>query len=215
MDMEEFKERLNSGHYPVIGSARKAVGRVKGWSNKLREEASALAEKHFEGAPSKPATAKKAKKAAAAAAPKAEKVPGKRGRKPGRKPRSESAPAAERAEAVPRAQSHQRPDFSHIETAIGILHKGLDVAMVSKNLGPESATIAQAAERTNQALIRCADEVVAIIQRFSVLPEKVDPRFAQAVIASSPGNPKVVDNGGIATPFVGPPIVPPTVPTQG
>ena len=55
-----FKERLEAGDYNGLTGARRAIGKVAGWSEKDRNEARKLADAYFANAP----------KAAKAAAPK-------------------------------------------------------------------------------------------------------------------------------------------------
>lgn len=100
MDLAKFAENVKSGRYETRTAARRAAGKAD-WSNKDRDAAHALINKHWgdEATPSKPKrskAAKPAKRAAKAAPAKAASAPppAKKAAKPAKRAPRAAAPAA-------------------------------------------------------------------------------------------------------------------------
>lgn len=97
LSVADFKTRLKEGHYDSVTGARRAIGKMGGWSDAEKDSARKLADKHFGDAPAPKAAVKKVAKGAgkkAAAAP-AGTQPKRRGRPPKAKKEEDSVEVAE------------------------------------------------------------------------------------------------------------------------
>jgi hypothetical protein len=169
--VDTFKQRLNNGDYQSLTSALKAVGRVNGWKEKEREDARALAQKHF-GSSGKPAAAPKPKAAPKKAAGKKTKEP-----KEAKEPK-EKVTRRRRDPLSLNSDSLEPVNYNTPEGVVHVISKTLEQLAVAKSLGAPEEGIVAAAQQAQKALSECIAETIAIAKKYSV------QTLAQPVAAS-------------------------------
>lgn len=210
VDIAVFKNKLKNGEYETLTGARRAIGKVQGWTDKEKDSARAIAEKHFEGAPAptKAKPGRKAKKApkkavkaraVLAKTPAAEESvaaspvgPGK-GRK--KKASAKTAPvkkAGRKAAATaPEAAGSMRATVETTAQAMGMLAEGTSILQKIKDYGSGVDVtaglkqIALTATKLIEQLDRCiVDPLSAQAQE-----QRSAALFAQAAPVAPPATP--------------------------
>jgi len=209
-DMSDFKKKLRAGDYISLTGAKRAIGKMKGWSESERDKARAAAGRHFEGsAPAKKAPVKKAakkkgkrklhpnnaskktaKKAAAKAPVKGKKV-AKKGKKAAKK--VASVKQGRPAKSSERPSLEQRVALAH--ATVGTCAQALDTLNKCKLLDP-NADVAAGVKTTMEGLAQLVSSLTQDVAQM-LTPEQL--KGQQMFVQVAPGG-----NGQIA-PATAPP----------
>jgi hypothetical protein len=184
--LDAFKSRLENGDYASLAGARRGIGKMAGWSEKDREKARALAEKHFgaDGAKAAPKkAAKRGKKAKVKAAP-AVRAPKKAAKKGGRRPRAESP-----AEAGAASSAHADA-LSLADREIKTVRDALDAAALAQHLGADPASVSAMAKNAQAALGTVVDRLGKLTMAYTStqIPAQADKAataFEKASVAAA------------------------------
>lgn len=204
VDIAVFKNKLKNGEYETLTGARRAIGKVQGWTDKEKDSARAIAEKHFEGAPvtAKAKPGKKAKKAPkkaataravlAKAAP-AEPTPVGPGKGRKKKASVKAAPAKKagrRAAApAPVVEGNMRATVETTAQAMGMLSEGTSILQKIKEYGSGvdvSVGLRQIAV-TATKLIEQLDRCIVSPLSAQAQDQRSADLFAKAAPATVPG----------------------------
>lgn len=241
LDPADFRRKLKNGEYKDLTGAKRAIGKMQGWSEADRDKSRAAAAKHFgEEAPApaaktskKKASKKSAKKAVKKAAKKASPGPGPgRGRKKKttKKAAKAAKPAAPKPAAAkpPKAASPKKTKTSPSEVearientrnAVQAYAEAVDVLRKCQGEGHSiNDGLAKAAAGVTQ-LIEAMDR--SIVQPLAGFPSAAEQKGAELLRRSAPAA-VTPDNGSSQTPVIPPTasshlpgVVPPTyVPPQ-
>ncbi len=185
MTIDDFKKRLKEDYYSDLGGARKGIGRVQGWSDRLKDEARAIAEKHF-GAAGKEAAPKKAN--------------GKK-EKPAKKEKTTRAKAAKATtetasasatETVTAAATEKR--VANVNTIIASVNNNLSVLAVAKGLGADPSEVAQTATKCQKTLDLAIDNLMGTLRKITPqlqgTPDPVVTQSFGAAVAAANGIPQ-------------------------
>jgi len=200
-DTSEFRKKLRSGEYVSLTGAKRAIGKMKGWSEVDRNKARAAAERHFAGeeSPPKKVAKKKTKKKAQSKPAKkaaAKKVPKKRKAKKVRRAQK-AVTTTHRASPKPRGDQPvmQRIELAH--ATVGTYKQALDTLERCKQLAPE-VDITKGVQKATDGLTQLVQGLFTdVVGTLSPNEEKA----AQLLAKSQPSN------GGMVAPT--PPVVTP------
>lgn len=175
-----FKKKLADGEYTKITGARRAVGRMSGWSEADKDTARGWVNKHFDAVPEKTSkvaapvvvttASKKAAKAAKAAPKKAAKAAAKKPVAPKPEPKAKAAPKPKAAKAAgkprgrkPKTQEPTNSDrIRDVHDKVVTLQVTLSTMKQAGELGAGETEVATGARRAQAALVQVVDEIMSM-----------------------------------------------------
>jgi hypothetical protein len=178
LTIKAFKDKLEDGQYDSLTGARRAVGKVSGWSEGERDKARTLADKYFGADSTEKTTAKakgkggKKKKAAKKAAAK----------------RTSKAPKAAAAASKPGRKKRAQTTLGRTQLIgeyVGTISQAIAAMDAAKSHGMNvDAGMAAANEGLTNALIALKD--IAFGQKNGISYAAVAKRFADTAPAAGP-----------------------------